>query len=123
MLILHGKPCLLIPVMKVSMQNKILVESKTYKTITMTGKRKFSFGVLTHSSSIGQEFPKAMELLKCYFHCLVAMPVQHAKRPKEKHALPLRPTCVQNRFCNEQNLARTNHLPVCELHFSFYHTS
>ena len=38
--ILHGKPCLLIPVMKVSMHNKILVESKTYKTITMTGKRK-----------------------------------------------------------------------------------
>ena len=35
-----GKPCLLIPVMKVSMQNNILLESKTYKTIAMTGKRK-----------------------------------------------------------------------------------
>ena len=35
---LHGKPCRLIPVMKVCMQNKFLVESKAYKTITMTGK-------------------------------------------------------------------------------------
>ena len=39
-----------------------------------------------------------------------------AKRPKEKLALTLRHACVQNRLCYEQNLAKSNRLPVCELH-------
>ena len=53
--------------------------TKLLHTITMTGTRKCSLGVLTHSPSIGQKLPKAMELLTCYFHCRVAKSVQHGE--------------------------------------------
>ena len=54
-------------------------------------KSKFSFGALTHSSSIGQQIPKAMELLKCSFHSLVGIPVQHSETTSRETCAYLAP--------------------------------
>ena len=80
-------------------------------------KKKVSFGSLTHDSSIGQKMPKAMDLLKWCFHSLVGIPVQHGERTSRETCAYLAPDLrSKHTLLRKHKIAKTNHLPVCELH-------
>ena len=103
----------LIPKTAISSQKAALRESnfKRYGRSRVYTQRKFDSqnGLLSQKAALREsnfkKIPKATELLKCFFRSLVAMPVQRmAKQPKEKLALTLRQTWVQNRHCKGKKL-------------------
>ena len=63
-----------------------------------------------------QKHPKTMDLLKCYFHSLVGIPVQHGETTSRETCAYLAPDLrSKHTLLRKNKIAKTYHLPVCDL--------